>query len=86
VFKFLCQYYLTIQQRSADKVLLPILNRHIKTYINADLRCATWLLKEYTNWEIIKEQLLENCMRIMTKFVQGIIYAAMLKVYEAEKG
>jgi hypothetical protein len=44
-----------------------------------------WILKEFTNWEILKEQILEPGMRIMVKFVQGIVYCAMLKVYEKEK-
>jgi hypothetical protein len=49
------------------------------------MECAIWILKEFTNWEIIAEQIMEPGLRIMTKFVQGIIFCAMLKVYTKEK-
>ena len=85
MFKLLAQHYFTVQQRSADKLKLPKLNRLMKQYLNADVNCAEWLIKEVTCWEIIKELILEPSIRIMVKFVSGQIYAAMVMLYEKEK-
>ena len=58
---------------------------HIKSYINYSSDCARWLLQEFTNKEIIYENFLNANTKEMRKFVSGIIYCAMLKVYPEEK-
>merc|ERR1740117_704899 len=58
----------------------------MKQYINADVNCAQWLIKEFTSWDIMKELILECSSRIMVKFVSGQVYAAMIPLYEKEKG
>jgi len=79
------KHYLTVQQRSQDKNKLPSLNRLIKQYINADIKCAEWLIKDLTSLELIKELILECPERKMAKFTTGLIYAAMVVLYEKDK-
>ena len=60
VFKFAAQFYVTILQRSAERGMIPDVVKHLKAYINEDVRCAQWLINEFVNVEIIKECLLQN--------------------------
>lgn len=85
VFKFLTQFYVTILQRTSQKHLVPQMIRLIKAHINHDIACAFWVLKDFSNFALIKECLLECNSKEMRMFVSGIIYAAMLKVYSREK-
>lgn len=60
----------------------------MKSYINADVACASWLIKEFTNFELIKEMLLESApdnFKYMRRIVSGIIYCAICKLYQKEK-
>lgn len=59
VFKFLSAYYITILQRATDKQFLPKTIEYIKSYLNHDVDCAQWLISEYNNIEVIREQFLE---------------------------
>ena len=86
VFKFAAQFYVTVLQRSVDKQYLPELVRYLKAYINEDVRCAEWLVNEFVNHDIIKETLLQNSVKIMRRILSGILVAAMLRLYEHEKG
>jgi hypothetical protein len=57
----------------------------LKSYINKNALCATWLLNEFCNIQIIEENLLQNSQKEMRKFVVGLLYCALLKVYPLEK-
>ena len=85
VFKFAAQFYVTILQRSADKTMIPEVVRHLKAYINEDVRCAQWLVNEFVNIGIIMESLLQNSVKIMRRIMSGLLICAMLKLYEHEK-
>lgn len=85
VFKFAVHFYYTIQQRSMQKYGLPDMSRYIKAYINEDVRCAQWFIKEFINCDMIKEIMMQNSQQIMRRVYIGIITCAMLKVYEVEK-
>ena len=61
VFKFAVQFYYTIQQRSREKTGLPDMSRYLKAYINEDIRCAEWFIKEFTNFNMLQEVLMDNC-------------------------
>lgn len=57
----------------------------MKQYINADVNCAEWLIKDITSWELMKELILDCPERVMAKFASGMIYAAMVALYEKDK-
>lgn len=57
----------------------------LKAYLNHDPRNGEWLLLELTNWELIKEMLLQPQGREMPKLTCGLIYCAMLTIYDKEK-
>lgn len=86
MFKFATGFYLTILQRAQAKALVPKLMNALKAYLNSDLRNGLWLLGEVSNWEIIKEMLLQPEGAEMPKLTVGLLYCAMLTVYESEKG
>mmetsp|Transcript_4486 Transcript_4486/g.6718 ORF Transcript_4486/g.6718 Transcript_4486/m.6718 type:complete len:123 (-) Transcript_4486:1467-1835(-) len=85
VFKYAAKFYLTALQRSANKGQIPPFCSALKAYMNHDVINAEWLLKQFSNWEIIQEMLLQTEDREMPKLAVGLIYCAMLKVYEVEK-
>lgn len=57
----------------------------LKSYINKNINCATWIISEFCNQKILEENLLQCGSKEMRKFVVGILYCAMLKVYPVEK-
>lgn len=85
VFKFAASFYLTILQRAQHKALVPKMVNALKAYLNHDQRNGNWLLLELSNWEIIKEMLLQPQGQEMPKLTCGLIYCAMLTIYEKEK-
>jgi hypothetical protein len=86
VFKFAATFYLTILQRAHLKALVPRVLNALKAYLNHDTRNGEWLLSEFSNWEIIKEMLLQPGQhKEMPKLTCGLLYCAMLPVYEKEK-
>jgi len=85
IFKFAARFYLTILQRNALKMLIPKFVDALKAYLNNDARNGEWLISEFSNWEIIKEMFLQPQGREMAKLASGLIYAAMLTIYEKEK-
>ncbi len=85
VFKLGAGFYLTILQRSNNKHLIPQMLDILKSYLNANVQCCFWLLHEFCNFELLKENLLESSQKEMRKFVVGLLYCSMLKVYEMEK-
>ena len=85
LFKFAAQFYVTILQRSSDKSMIPDMVKHLKAYINEDVRAAQWLVNEFVNVEIIKECLLQNSVKIMRRILSGLLVCAMLKLYGHEK-
>jgi len=58
----------------------------LKAYLNHDRRNGEWLIQELSNWEIIKEMLLQPQGQEMPKLTCGLIYSAMLTIYDKEKG
>lgn len=85
MFKFAIQFYYTIQQRSQQKYGLPDMSRFLKAYINEDVRCASWFIREFINTEMLKEIMMQNCQKIMRRVYIGIVTCAMLKVFQKEK-
>lgn len=82
VFKFAAAHYISVVQRASDKSFLPDIIRYLKAYMNADVECAKWFLNQFCNFEIVKENLLDSSEALMRNFIGGLLYCAMLKVYE----
>jgi hypothetical protein len=57
----------------------------LKSYINKNTQNARWLLEEFCNEQLIEENLQQNPQKEMRKFITGLLYCAMLKVYPEEK-
>lgn len=85
VFKFAVQFYVTILQRSYDKNTLPDTVKYIRTYINDDETCARWLISEFVNVEVLQECFLDNTIVFMRQILSGMLYCAMLKVWETDR-
>jgi len=85
VFKLCVGFYIGILQRAHNKNYIPNTLNLIKGYINKSYQCAQWLLEEFCNEQLIDENLLQNPQKEMRKFITGLIYCAMLKVYPYEK-
>ena len=85
VFKFAAQFYITILQRSHHKILIPQVLNLLKGCINKNINCARWILLEFCNEKILEENLLQCGAKEMRKFIVGLLYCAMLKVYPIEK-
>ena len=58
VFKFAVSFYLTILQRSNNKIIVPEMLNLLKAYINKNETCAKWLLRQFCNFEILEENFL----------------------------
>jgi len=59
VFKLVATFYISIQQRAADKNVLPTVVQYLKSFINCTYECAEWFLSEFINLEVLRECLLE---------------------------
>jgi hypothetical protein len=85
VFKLAAGFYLTILQRAQNKTLVPKMLNALKAYMNHDRRNGEWLIEEFSNWAIVEEMLLQVQGQEMPKLACGLIYCAMLTVYDEEK-
>ena len=85
VFKLAAGFYLTILQRAASKALIPKMVNALKAYLNHDRRNGEWLIRELSNWEIIAEMFLQVQGQEMPKLARGLVYCAMLTIYDQEK-
>ena len=69
-----------------SKGAIPDIIEIIKAHINKNYQCAEWVIRQFTNLEVIKESFLDSSVEDMRRFLAGIVYCAMLKLYEKEKG
>lgn len=76
---------MSILQRAFDKNTLPDTVKYIRTYINDDETCARWLISEFVNSEVLTECFLENTITFMRQILAGLLYCAMLKVWESDR-
>jgi len=68
-----------------NKLLVPKTINCLKSYINNDSRNGEWLIKEFSNWQIIEEMLLQVQGQEMPKLTVGLLYCAMITIYDKEK-
>ena len=85
VFKVASVFYLSILQRCHTRDSIPYFLDIFKGHINKSRHCAEWFILQFSNYEILKEIFLDCEVDDMRRFVLGLIYCAMLKLYEVEK-
>ena len=85
VFKYGITVLLTTLFRAKNRTLVPDFMDLSKAYINKHLEAGQWLLSQFTNTKVICEFLLECTVADIRRFTVGLLYCAMLKVYESEK-
>lgn len=85
VFKFAASHYISVMQRAEDKTHLPTMVKYLKAYMNFKPEWAQWFLKQFCNAEVLKECFFENPNKLMRSIMTGLIYCAMLKVYDLER-
>ena len=86
VFKFAANHYVNVMQRDSSKDKVPHMVKYLKAHINHSGECATWLLQQFLNPLILKECLMESTEKYMRCVLVGLLYTAMLKIYDREKG
>lgn len=73
-------------QRAEDKNHLPTMVKYLKSYMNFNpAKYAHWFLQQFCNPDILKECFFENPNKLMRSIMTGLLYCAMLKVYDIEK-
>lgn len=56
---------------------MPDFSRYLKAYMNEDIRCAEWFLREVTSFKMIQEVLVDNMHKVMRLVFCGIAQAAI---------
>lgn len=85
IFKLAATFYLTVKQRATMKEHIPEFLDLIKAHLNKSLRACKWLIMQFSNKEIIEENLLQCSIGDMRKFTVGLLYCAMIQLYKEEK-
>ena len=85
IFKYGITVLLTTLFRAKTRDMVPDLMDFSKACINKHLEAGQWLLLQFTNTKVIYELLLECPEVDIRRFTVGLLYCAMLKVYENEK-
>eukprot|EP01022_Parablepharisma_sp_SALTPOND_P026524 TRINITY_DN64327_c6_g1_i1.p1 TRINITY_DN64327_c6_g1~~TRINITY_DN64327_c6_g1_i1.p1 ORF type:complete len:2209 (+),score=297.78 TRINITY_DN64327_c6_g1_i1:12673-19299(+) len=86
VFQYASTLALTTLFRAHGKNLVPDFMNLLKAHMNKNVESAQWLLWQFCNSKIICEFLLECTEGEVRRLVVGLLYCAMLKTFEAEKG
>lgn len=85
VFKFAAQFYLKVMQRSSMKTSIPKIISNLKGHMNRNPQCGRWLLEQFTYKEVLFESIVESGLREMRKICAGLLYCAMLTIYDEDK-
>lgn len=85
VFKYAITFFLTTLVRAKVKEQIPDFMDQCKAYINKHIDLANWLVVQFTNVNLIKEFIFDCNNSEIRRYVVGLIYCAMLKLYENDK-
>lgn len=85
IFKLITTFYLTVKQRASMKENIPEILDLIKAHLNKSLKACKWLIMQFSNNVILMEMLLQCPIPDMRKLCAGLVYCAMIKIYEEEK-
>lgn len=85
-FRFAAMFYITTLQRSHTRTAVPAFIDILKANLNMNIENSEWFLSEFTNFELLRENLLDSTIEDMRRFITGLIYCAMLNLYNRDKG
>jgi len=85
VFKYLATLVLTTFFRLNRRAYIPEFIDLMKAHMNKNKESAKWLLWQFSNQKVIMEFLFECNDGEIRRFVVGLLYCAMLVVFEEEK-
>ena len=85
VFRYAATLLLTTVFRVKSRKMIADFIDITKAYINKHQTAGYWFICQFTNSQVIQEFLLECPEPDLCRFTVGLIYCAMLKVYETEK-
>jgi len=84
-FKQAATFYLTVTQRASMRELAPEFLDLIKAHLNKSLQACKWLITQFSNNDILIENLFQCAIGDMRKLTVGLLYCAMIRLYEDEK-
>ena len=85
IFRYAATLLLTTVFRVRNEKMLADLIDITKAYINKHQVAAKWFIHQFTNSQVIREFLFECPELDLCRFTTGLLYCAMLKVYDEEK-
>jgi ubiquitin carboxyl-terminal hydrolase 9/24 len=85
IFKLAATFYLTVKQRASIKENIPEILDLIKAHLNKSMKACKWLIMQFSNEKVLTENLLQCPIADMRKLSAGLVYCAMLRIYEEEK-
>ena len=85
IFKLAATFYLTVTQRAQLKEMMIEFLDLIKDYLNKSLQAWKLLITQFSNTEVLFENLFHCPVPDMRKLTVGLIYCAMIRLYEDEK-
>jgi hypothetical protein len=85
IFKLATTFYLTVKQRAYEKELIPEFLDLIKAHLNKSIQASRWLITQFSNKDVLAECFLQCPVPDMRKLSAGLVYCAMIKVYEQEE-
>jgi len=86
VFKHAMTYYLTVKQRFAQKEEgIPEMLDLLKAHLNKSIRACKWLISQFSNTEVLFENIVQCPISDMRRLSCGLIYCAMINLYNEEK-
>ena len=83
--KFILTMFLTTVIRCRDDMQLPRFMDLSKIYLNKNSEVSNWLLQQFTNKKVFAEVLLGIFNMGRRRLVGGLIYCAMLSIYNRER-
>lgn len=85
IFKLAATFYLTVTQRAALKEMVTEFLDLIKAHLNKNINAWRWLITQFSNTEVLFESTLHCPVQDMRRLTIGLIYWAMIRLYEEEK-
>lgn len=85
IFKLITTFYLNVKQRASIKEGIPDILDLIKAHLNKSLKACKWLITQFSNSDVLAENLLQCTIPDMRKLSAGLIYCAMVRIYDEEK-
>jgi len=85
IFKQMTCFYFTVKQRAVPKDLIPEFLDLIKSHLNKSSKACRWLISQFSNKDVLFENIVHCPIPDMRRLSTGLIYCAMIKLYDEEK-